>query len=149
MSKKYKYTFTYEASLKKKEKILSLLSEESMSLRQLCDEICISIQHIRSYIQILKGQKLVYINKWKFELNGKRWMQMAYFKAGNKKDAQKPPKLTNAERCKRHHKKRQADPERTQKHNIKRRIKRIKPKSDWTSEWIRASNTTQTSQDGA
>lgn len=148
-SKTNRYSFAFEASRRKKEKIVSLLSENSMSLKQLCDAVFITMQHIRHYVKALKEEKQVYISTWKFELNGNRWMQIAYFKAGNRPDAKKPPPLTNAERCKRHYKKSRADAENLDKMNLKRRLRRIKPKADWTSSWIKASSTTQANQDGA
>ena len=75
-------------------------------------------------------------------------MYWPYYRAGNKKSKAKPLNLTSSEKCKRYRKKLLADDDRLDKLKSKRRLKRIIAKPDWTTSWIKASNTTQINDAG-
>lgn len=144
-----KYSFSSKASRQKIEKILSLLSKKSLSRKEISEQIHVNYSHTKNYIDYLLITKQIYISLWKFETQYKSTRNFPYYRAGNKKSKPKPNALTVSEKCKRYREKLKKDDDRREKSNFKRRVRRRTIKPDWTSSWIKASNSTQTNDAGA
>lgn len=144
-----RYSFSTQASRQKIDKILQLISSTQLCRRQISEQIHVNLRHTKNYIDYLLANKQIYISEWKFELQGERLMNWPYYRAGDKKSKPKPKNLSLSEKGKRYRKKLNKDEDRKEKINFKRRAKRLTIKPDWTSTWIKASNSTQTSEDGA
>lgn len=144
-----KYSFKSKACRQKIEKILELISTEKLCRRQISEQIHVNVPHTSNYINYLMANKLIYISSWKLELQGERVMFYPYYRAGDKKSKPKPKNISIAQKSKRYREKLNKDEERKEKINSRRRTKRITVKPDWTTSWIKASNTTQTNDAGA
>lgn len=144
-----RYSFSSKASRQKIEKILSLLSQKSLSRKEISEQIHVNYRHTKNYIDYLLNTKQIYISLWKFETQDKLTRNFPYYRAGNKKSKPKPSALTVSEKCKRYREKLKKDDDRREKSNFKRRARRRTIKPDWTSTWIKASNLTQINDAGA
>lgn len=144
-----RYSFSSKASRQKIEKILTILSQKSLSRKEISEQIHVNYRHTKNYIDHLINTKQIYISLWKFETQGELTRNWPYYKAGNKSSKPKPDALTISEKCKRYRQKLKKDDDRKEKLNLKRRAKRLTIKPDWTTSWIKASNSTQTNDAGA
>lgn len=144
-----RYSFSSTAAKLKINKILAAVSHRSLSRKQLSEIAHLSDVHIKNYINYLIATNKIYISTWKLEQQGKQIRFWPYYHAGCKKSKPKPEKLSSSERSKRYREKLKKDVDRLEKRNFKRRAKRLTIKQDWTSTWIKASNSTQTSDAGA
>lgn len=140
---KRRYSLSRPAAKQKIEKILSELSEKLLCMNDLKKVANVTHSHIKVYVRHLLETRQIYISKWKLETQGSRTMHWPYYRAGNRKNAVKPPPLTRSEKDKRYRSKLYSDKERLDKVNAKRRAKRIKPKTDWTTSWIMNSSSGQ------
>ena len=131
-----KMSFVNAAALEKILKIKSLLSTKEMTISQLSEQIFTCYRSTSAYIKYLKDNNLVYISSYKVLKLNKYNRNVAFYKFGKKRDAAKPPPKTAAEKAKALRKKIFDDPELYSIYTAKRRLKNIKPKSDWSSNWI-------------
>lgn len=131
-----KYTFGYKASVAKINKILAAISNKSLSRRAIAEEIHLTHRYTKLYIDHLLAEKKIYISEWKFENQGNRPMFWPYYRAGNKKNKPKPPNLTRSQKCKRYREKLVKDLDRLDKFNMKRRLRRLVIKPDWSVAWM-------------
>lgn len=138
--KKNRYSFKTQAAQAKIKKILDLTKETPMCAPDLRKNVFLEYGQMRNYLKYLLEKKLIYICKYKIETHGGRTMQWAYYKAGDKKSKPKPKALTCAEKCRRYREIMKTDLERIDKNNAKRRLKRLKVKTDWTAQWIMPSS---------
>lgn len=144
-----RYSFKSKASQQKIEKILDLISINQLCRRQISEQIHVNMPHTSNYIKYLLANKLIYISSWKLELQGERVMSYPYYRSGSKKSKPKPANLSIIEKSKRYREKLKKDEDRKEKINLRRKTKRMKIKPDWTTSWIKASNTTQRNDAGA
>ncbi len=130
-----RYSFTTQATTKKLEKIISLLSEKPMTVEEIANEIHVTYRHCKNYIAYLVDEKKIYVSTWKLFTQGKSTRHWPFYSAGNKKSK---PKVTLSpnEKCKRYREKLKKDDEKMEIINKKRRAKRLKIKADWTAAWI-------------
>lgn len=80
------------------EKILAHLAEfGAMTTRDVAEDLGISIPHAVSEIGLLKQRGKIHISKWIRTEDGGRLYPRACYRAGEGRDARKPPPLTIAE----------------------------------------------------
>ncbi len=144
-----KYAFSNQSSVSKINKILTILSDKSLCRHEIAEQIHVTLNHTKNYINFLLLQKKIYISAWKLESKGKRTLFWPYYRAGDRPNKKKPANLTYTEKSRRYREKLSKDADRKEKANRKRRLKRATIKPDWTAAWIMASNTTQVNADGA
>lgn len=71
-------------------------SHTGVSIREMSAYMFLSISQTKIYVQILRDEKRVYVSKYD-RLHGTYGAQLMRFKAGNRKDADPLPVLTNAQ----------------------------------------------------
>lgn len=131
-----KYSFSTQAATTKINKILDILSEKSLSRREIASQIHASFGHTRNYLNYLISEKKIYISSWKFDETGKKNMFRPCYRLGNKKNKPKPAKLTCSQRAARYREKLSKDLDRLDRVNMKRRLRRSVIKPDWTATWL-------------
>ena len=131
-----RYSFSHKASVSKINKILDALSHKALCREQISETIHVTPRHAKIYIEHLLAEKKIYISEWKFENQGRRNMLWPYYRVGNKKNKPKPPNLTSSQKCKRYREKLVKDIDRLDKLKMKRKVKNLVIKPDWTATWI-------------
>ena len=123
-SKTKKMAFVMPAAKIKIDKILALLKEKPMNLQQLCDSVHAVPRTMRIYMNYLHDTKQIYYTCYKYEKVGEKVLSVRYYKAGNHKDAKKPPALTGKQRCKLKRDRLNEDPEKKEFYLARRRALR-------------------------
>jgi len=119
-------SFTTAAAKAKLAKIRQLLRDQSMTAHEIAEAVPMSKRWAQAYINHLKDDERVYIATWTREVNqcGRDYPRPVYRAVVPRKDAEKPARLTKAERQARKHKKMMADPIRYGQHIAKERERR-------------------------
>lgn len=103
--------------------ILEILSNKSLTKKELADVLGISSRSTQRYVTYLRKTKLIYVDYWK-RLDHKA---VQHFKTGDKKDAAKPRALNDSERSKKY--RQSMDDETKDFYLARRRAKR------WADKW--------------
>lgn len=132
-----KMTFNSNLANRRIKLIERALTDQKLSLQQLCEAVFLTRFCCRTYINHLKELKKVHLCKWRRdEINGKKYW-VALYTWGEGKDAKRPPKEPHAQRQRRKYKERKKnDPVWHMQMLAKQRARRIKPKQDIASSWI-------------
>lgn len=82
-------------------KMISLLMQDSYTIKQLAEEIDLGENVVREYVYALRNQKprLVRVAEWVEGRAGIRPMWVAAYQIASGKDAPRPAKKSGAERC--------------------------------------------------
>ena len=130
-------TFTNQASLRKIERIMALLSDRPMTIKDLAPLVPISAAWARIYVNHLHETRRVHISVWvRWADASDRMYPRPVYRAGDKADAPKPAPLTYEERMKRSWAVVKADPERHERVNARRRARSLKPRANPLTSWI-------------
>lgn len=129
-------TYTSNFALVKIARMKVLLDKKSMSAKELADAVHTSVRNMNGYLRFLKLNGLIYIQIYKKVQYKNKELYCAFYRFGSKPDAIKPAPKTAAEKGREKRERILSDPELHDFFNAKRRTKRIKPKSDWSSSWV-------------
>lgn len=126
------------------EKILNLITTKQLTNKQISDLIHVTHKHCKVYINHLLENKKIYISSWKKEKTETGFSLAPYYKKGSKENVLKPNPIDERTKHRRFIEKRRKDKERYEKYLENRRLKyakkKIQPKQDWASFWIKPNN---------
>lgn len=88
------------------DRITALLEEHpGLSAREVSEQLSAKCSHIRAAICRMRSAKELHISGWRRDEDGGRLYIRALYSLGDKRDAKKPPPLSNTEYCRRWFKK--------------------------------------------
>lgn len=135
------------------EKILSLITTKQLTNKQISELIHVNHKHCKVYINHLLENKKIYISSWRKEKTETGFSLAPYYKKGGKENALKPKPIDEITKHRRFVEKRRKDKERYEAYLENRRLKyakkKIQPKSDWSSSWIKPFQQNQRVNDGS
>lgn len=131
-----KMTFTTQGSRNRIEKLKQLLTEQGMSIMEICDAVFLTPRWARAYVKHLYDNGQIYITAWTRTPEGKKDHPIPVYQWGTAKDAKRPVRKTGAERQRDARARLAEDVLEYAARIARRRAKRLQPYRDWSAAWI-------------
>ncbi len=131
----YQMTFTSTAALNRIERIQQLLRHEPSTIQEIADAVFISLRYATDYIRHLREHGQVYICEYRRDDCKVNRVFRPLYAWGTGTDAPSPDRSSRARQAE-YRARIRADPEKWQRELARRKARRLKPRRDWTAEWI-------------